>query len=68
MSSWQVFGLAGYLLTPASQLTMEPVLVSECSFLFTAAGQFRCFTGFPFQPGLMVRHREVKPTLPRVFM
>jgi hypothetical protein len=28
----------------------EPVLLSECSFLLTAAGQFRIFTGFPFKP------------------
>jgi len=28
----------------------EPVLSSERSFLLTAAGQFRIFTGFPFKP------------------
>jgi hypothetical protein len=48
MYPWQVFGLAGYLLAPASQSVTEPVLVSELSFLLTAAGQFRTFTGFPF--------------------
>jgi hypothetical protein len=46
----QVFGLAGYLLAPASQFMAEPVLSSERSFLLTAAGQFRIFTGFPFKP------------------
>ena len=46
---WQVFGLAGYLLAPASQFMAEPVLFVERSFLLTAAGQFRIFTGFPFQ-------------------
>jgi hypothetical protein len=48
MSSWQVFGLAGYLLTPASRFMAEPVLVSGLSFLLTAAGQLRILTGFPF--------------------
>jgi hypothetical protein len=37
---------AAYLL-PASQFMAEPVLLSERSFLLTAAGQFRIFTGFP---------------------
>ena len=46
----QVFGLTGYLLTPASQFMAEPVLLMELSFLLTAAGQFRFFTGFPFKP------------------
>jgi hypothetical protein len=46
----QVFGLAGCLLAPASQFMAEPVLSSERSFLLTAAGQFRIFTGFPFKP------------------
>jgi len=55
----QVFGLAGYLLTPASQSMAEPVLVSERSFLLTAAGQFRIFTGFPFKPDLSIEHRKV---------
>src|SRR5438105_2895230 len=48
-SSRQVFGLAGFLLTPASQFVAEPVLNKERSFLPTAAGQFRIHTGFPFQ-------------------
>jgi hypothetical protein len=48
MSSWQVFGLAGHLLTPASQFIAEPVLILGRSFLLTAAGQLRLFTGFPF--------------------
>ena len=65
MSSWQVFGLAGCLLAPASQLVTEPVLMSKRSFLLTAAGQFRLSTGFPFQPELAIRHRDVKPTLSR---
>jgi len=38
----------GYLLAPASQSIAEPVLLSERSFLLTAAGQFRILTGFPF--------------------
>jgi hypothetical protein len=46
----QVFGLAGFLLAPASQSMPEPVLFSERLFLLTAAGQFRIFTGFPFKP------------------
>jgi|GEM_PF-4926534 len=48
MYSWQVFGLAGRLLAPASQFVPKPVLFTECSFLLTAAGQFRSLTGFPF--------------------
>ena len=64
MASRQVFGLAGYLLAPASQLMAEPVLMSERSFLFTAAGQFRILTGFPFNPDLAIRHREVNPVYP----
>lgn len=60
-SSRQVFGLAGYLLAPASQFMAEPVLLSERSFLLTAAGQFRILTGFPFNPNLAIRHREVVP-------
>ena len=59
MASRQVFGLAGYLLAPASQFMAEPVLVSKLSFLLTAAGQFRIYTGFPFNPDLAIRHREV---------
>ena len=55
----QVFGLAGYLLAPASQSMAEPVLLSERSFLFTAAGQFRIFTGFPFKSDLAIGHRKV---------
>jgi hypothetical protein len=47
--SRQVFGLAGRLLAPASQFMAEPVLVVELSFLLTAAGQFRIYTGFPFE-------------------
>jgi hypothetical protein len=31
----------------------------ELSFLLTAAGQFRIYTGFPFNPDLAIRHREV---------
>lgn|GEM_PF-5363622 len=57
MSSWQVFGLTGCLLAPASQ----PVLTSalgERSFLITAAGQFRFLTGFPF-------HRTFNGPAPR---
>jgi hypothetical protein len=37
----------------------EPVLLSERSFLFTAAGQFRIFTGFPFKSDLAIGHRKV---------
>ena len=59
--SRQVFGLADYLLAPASQSMAEPVLMSELSFLLTAAGQFRILTGFPFKPDLGSEHREVKP-------
>ena len=58
-ASRQVFGLAGYLLAPASQYMAEPVLMSERSFLLTAAGQFRILTGFPFNPDLATGHREV---------
>ncbi len=57
----QVFGLAGYLLAPASRSMAEPVLISKRLFLLTAAGQFRILTGFPFQPDLAIRHREVLP-------
>ena len=60
-ASWQVFGLAGYLLAPASRSMAEPVLISKRLFLLTAAGQFRILTGFPFQPDLSIEHREVKP-------
>jgi hypothetical protein len=45
----QVFGLAGCLIAPASQFMAEPVLLLELSFLLTAAGQFRIYTGFPFK-------------------
>jgi hypothetical protein len=58
-ASRQVFGLAGCLLAPASQFMAEPVLMSERSFLLTAAGQFRILTGFPFNPDLAIGHREV---------
>jgi len=43
----------------------EPVLSEERSFLFTAAGQFRIYAGFPFQSDLSVRHHEVKLTITR---
>ena len=46
----QVFGLTGLialLLAVASQLHSEPVPPLRRSFLFTAAGQSRIFTGFP---------------------
>ncbi len=51
MALRQVFRLTGCLLAPASQFMAEPVLRLERSFLLTAAGQFRIFTGFPFKPG-----------------
>jgi hypothetical protein len=115
MSSWQVFGLTGRLLAPASQsffrllpvqrmsqlaiavsghgfsratnilknrgalapegcfsiqlshyicpnsyLSLTSALRSERSFLFTAAGQFRPHTGFPFHRIWCIRNREVK--------
>lgn len=60
MSSWQVFGLAGRLLAPASRSISEPVPLSELSFLLTAAGQFRNCTGFPLKPDADIRYREVK--------
>jgi hypothetical protein len=68
MSSWQVFGLTGYLLAPASQplfrlcacLIATSALRSERSFLHTAAGQFRPHTGFPFHQISSIQHREVK--------
>jgi hypothetical protein len=45
----QVFGLTGYLFAPASQSTTRVTSANlEFSFLITAAGQFRIFTGFPF--------------------
>jgi hypothetical protein len=66
MSSWQVFGLAGYLLTPASQSMTGPVLVLERSFLFTAAGQLRILTGFPFQPDFGNQAPRSETTLSRV--
>jgi hypothetical protein len=51
---WQVFGLAGLAYQkvtgvstyPSSRLWRKPV-VFGCSFLLTAAGQFRIPTGFP---------------------
>ena len=54
----QVFGLAGtnlflFLLAVASQLVFcEPVHSIRRSFLLTAAGQFRIFTGFPQGPNV----------------
>jgi len=57
MASRQVFGLASCLLAPASQFTVEPVLISERSFLLTAAGQFRILTEFPFR----LRSRDQAP-------
>ena len=59
-ASWQVFGLAGCLLAPASQSAMDQCFLEERSFLLTAAGQFRILAGFPFQPDLAIGHREVK--------
>ena len=55
----QVFGLAGFLVAPASQFMAEQVLRSERSFLLTAAGQFRINTGFPFKSDPRIRHRKV---------
>ena len=49
MSSWQVFGLAGYLLARLPSFIVKPV-PTGCSFLFTAAGQLRIRTGFPSSP------------------
>lgn len=46
---WQVFGLTGrfvYLLITASRVL--PSALWRFSFLFTAARQFRFYTGFPF--------------------
>jgi hypothetical protein len=48
---------APYLLRlPSSWLNQ--CLWSELSFLLTAAGQFRIFTGFPFQSARKSRHRK----------
>jgi hypothetical protein len=51
---WQVFGLAGMAIRangipndPSSRLRRKPVMFG-CSFLLTAAGQFRICTGIPF--------------------
>ena len=49
MSSWQVFGLAGYLLARLPGIQAMPVPIGR-SFLLTAAGQFRILTGFPSSP------------------
>jgi hypothetical protein len=50
---WQVFGLAGVPIhangastNPSSRFFGKPVVLG-CSFLLTAAGQFRFHTGFP---------------------
>jgi len=59
---WQVFGLAGMTrqistgasTDPSSRLQRKPVLFG-CSFLLTAAGQFRIFTGFPLRVPLETR-------------
>jgi hypothetical protein len=48
---------AYWLQLPGSWLNQ--CLLSERSFLFTAAGQFRILTGFPFKPDLAIRHREL---------
>jgi hypothetical protein len=37
---------------------ISPVPWSECSFLLTAAGQFRICAGFPFQVRLAIHHRK----------
>jgi hypothetical protein len=38
----------------------------ECSFLLTAAGQFRISTGFPFHPIIQATgHREARATIYR---
>ena len=58
--SWQVFGLAGCLLVPASQSISGPVLSTRRSFLLTAAGQLRILTGFPIKPNFAIGYREVK--------
>ena len=55
---------AAYLLQLPSQVSVHgwtgigPVLESERSFLLTAAGQFRSWTGFPFQVRLAIHHRK----------
>jgi len=50
---WQVFGLAGVAIhpnggstNPSSRFLRKPVAL-RVSFLLTAAGQFRFYTGFP---------------------
>lgn len=65
----QVFGLAGlqrgkrrFLISAASQPNEGPVLLARISFLFTAAGQFRILTGFPFSTPLRC-HRGVPTAL-----
>jgi len=49
MFSWQVFGLTGSTYWPDF-----PGAGTQCpirrSYLLTAAGQLRIFTGFPFHP------------------
>jgi len=56
--SWQVFGLAGsrHDLAHLMAVASRPASVGQCwwrrSFLHTAAGQSRTFTGFPLAPHL----------------
>ena len=45
----QVFGLAGSNLLALASRSGEDQCDRELSFLLTAAGQSRIFTGFPFQ-------------------
>jgi hypothetical protein len=50
MFPWQVFGLTGSTYLPDFPGNMPSVC--WLSYLFTAAGQFRTFTGIPFSPSL----------------
>ena len=63
MSSWQVFGLTGYLLAPASQSMTEPVLL----WSFRSCSPLRGSSGVSpdslFSLISRSEHHEVKPTL-----
>ena len=60
MSSWQVFGLPGYLLAPASQFIAEPVLWSERSFLLPLRGSSGFSPDSLLSPISSIGRHEVK--------
>ena len=66
MFPWQVFGLTGSDLLAGLPGRFRVQCHGWRSYLFTAAGQFRSRTGFPFHPPLPEEPSECLSTLYRV--